>query len=62
MLENLDTFVNLDSLYIGKNKITKIQNLDMLTNLTVLSMQVSFQPTLKQQTTFIGFNFNKYKS
>ena len=32
--------VNLDSLYIGKNKIPKIQGLDSFTNLTILSMQV----------------------
>lgn len=27
-------------MFLGKNKITKLQNLDALTNLTVLSMQV----------------------
>jgi len=30
-IENLDTLVQLDSLYLGKNKITKIQNLSSLT-------------------------------
>jgi len=39
-IENLDTLVQLDSLYLGKNKITKIQNLSSLTNLTILSLQV----------------------
>lgn len=40
MIENIDTLTNLESLFLGKNKITKLQNLDALTNLTVLSMQV----------------------
>lgn len=39
-IENIDTLTNLQSLFLGKNKITKLQNLDALTNLTVLSMQV----------------------
>lgn len=39
-IENIDTLTNLESLFLGKNKITKLQNLDALTNLTVLSMQV----------------------
>lgn len=39
-IENIDTLANLDSLFLGKNKITKLQNLDALTNLTVLSIQV----------------------
>ncbi|XP_033085408.1 protein phosphatase 1 regulatory subunit 7 isoform X8 [Trachypithecus francoisi] len=38
-IENIDTLTNLESLFLGKNKITKLQNLDALTNLTVLSMQ-----------------------
>uniref|UniRef100_A0A8C4VVB8 Protein phosphatase 1 regulatory subunit 7 n=1 Tax=Gopherus evgoodei TaxID=1825980 RepID=A0A8C4VVB8_9SAUR len=38
-IENIDTLTNLDSLFLGKNKITKLQNLDALTNLTVLSIQ-----------------------
>ncbi|XP_074820326.1 protein phosphatase 1 regulatory subunit 7 isoform X1 [Natator depressus] len=38
-IENTDTLTNLDSLFLGKNKITKLQNLDALTNLTVLSIQ-----------------------
>jgi len=40
VIENLDTLVQLDSLYFGKNKITKIQNLSSLTQLTILSLQV----------------------
>lgn len=39
-IENIDTLAQLDSLFLGKNKITKLQNLDALTNLTVLSIQV----------------------
>ena len=39
-IENIDTLTSLGSLCLGKNKITKLQNLDALTNLTVLSMQV----------------------
>lgn len=39
-IENIDTLTNLDSLFLGKNKITKLQNLDALSNLTVLSIQV----------------------
>lgn len=39
-IENIDALSNLDSLFLGKNKITKLQNLDALTNLTVLSIQV----------------------
>lgn len=39
-IENIDTLAHLDSLFLGKNKITKLQNLDALTNLTVLSIQV----------------------
>lgn len=40
VIENIDALANLDSLFLGKNKITKLQNLDALTNLTVLSIQV----------------------
>jgi len=40
VIENIDTLVQLDSLYLGKNKITQIQNLSSLTQLTVLSLQV----------------------
>lgn len=39
-IENIDTLTSLESLFLGKNKITKLQNLDALSNLTVLSMQV----------------------
>jgi len=40
VIENLDALVQLDSLYLGKNKITQIQNLSSLTRLTILSLQV----------------------
>jgi len=40
VIENLDTLVQLDSLYLGKNKITQIQSLSSLTQLTILSLQV----------------------
>ena len=39
-IENIDTLTSLESLFLGKNKITKLQNLDALSNLRVLSMQV----------------------
>ena len=39
-LENLDTFTKLTSLYIGKNKITALQNLGALSSPTILSIQV----------------------
>lgn len=42
-IENIDTLTNLESLFLGKNKITKLQNLDALSNLRVLSMQVPLQ-------------------
>jgi hypothetical protein len=40
VIENLEGLNNLKCLYLGKNKITKIQNLDSLKNLEVLSLQV----------------------
>jgi len=40
VIENLDALVQLDSLYLGKNKISKIQNLSSLTQLSILSLQV----------------------
>lgn len=43
-IENIDTLTSLDSLFLGKNKITKLQNLDALSNLRVLSMQVLLKP------------------
>lgn len=39
-MENLETLVNLQELYIGKNKITKLAGLGTLTELTLLSIQV----------------------
>ena len=46
-IENIDSLVKLDSLFLGKNKITAIENISSLTNLTVLSLQV-FAFILKQ--------------
>lgn len=40
VIENLDTLSSLQSLFLGTNKITTLQNLDGLHNLTVLSIQV----------------------
>lgn len=40
VIENLDTLSSLQSLFLGTNKITKLQNLEGLHNLTVLSIQV----------------------
>lgn len=40
VIENLDTLASLQSLFLGTNKITKLQNLEGLHNLTVLSIQV----------------------
>lgn len=40
VIENLDALTSLQSLFLGTNKITKLQNLDGLHNLTVLSIQV----------------------
>lgn len=41
VIENLDSLTSLQSLFLGTNKITRLQNLDALHNLTVLSIQVS---------------------
>lgn len=41
MIENLDGLTNLKSIFLGKNKITKLQNLDSLINLEILGVQVS---------------------
>jgi Leucine-rich repeat (LRR) protein len=40
VIENLEGLENLKCLYLGKNKITKIQNLDSLKKLETLSLQV----------------------
>lgn len=40
VIENLDALASLQSLFLGTNKITQLQNLDGLHNLTVLSIQV----------------------
>lgn len=39
-IENIETLTGLQSLYLGKNKIGKIENLEMCTDLKVLSIQV----------------------
>lgn len=49
-IENIDTLTSLESLFLGKNKITKLQNLDALSNLRVLSMQVLLQLCLPHPT------------
>ncbi|EIW83980.1 L domain-like protein [Coniophora puteana RWD-64-598 SS2] len=38
-IENLDSLVNLEELWLGKNKITKLQNLSSLKSLKILSIQ-----------------------
>lgn len=40
VIENLEGLENLKCLYLGKNKITKIQNLESLKMLETLSLQV----------------------
>ncbi|XP_041125610.1 protein phosphatase 1 regulatory subunit 7-like isoform X2 [Polyodon spathula] len=40
VIENIENLSHLDSLFLGTNKITKLQNLDGLASLTVLSIQV----------------------
>lgn len=40
-IENLEPLVNLQSLWMGKNKIVEIEGLTSLNNLTKLSLQVS---------------------
>lgn len=39
-IEGINTLMNLEQLYLGKNKITRLENLDSLVNLKVLSIQV----------------------
>ncbi|XP_041125611.1 protein phosphatase 1 regulatory subunit 7-like isoform X3 [Polyodon spathula] len=39
VIENIENLSHLDSLFLGTNKITKLQNLDGLASLTVLSIQ-----------------------
>lgn len=46
VIENLDTLSSLQSLFLGTNKITRLQNLDGLHNLSVLSIQVVSQQSL----------------
>ena len=38
----MEALVNLEELYLGQNKITKLENLDTLTKVKILSIQVSF--------------------
>lgn len=45
-LENLPVSANLRSLFLGKNKITKIENLEGLTGLQTLSLQSAHSPCL----------------
>ena len=40
VLENLESLTSLQSLFVGKNKIAKLQGLDALVNLRTLSIQV----------------------
>ena len=40
VLEGLETLINLEKLYAGKNKITEISGTHTLTHLTTLSLQV----------------------
>lgn len=40
VVQNLDTLVNLEELYLGKNKIAKLDGMSALTKLTLLSIQV----------------------
>lgn len=40
VIEGLDSLSSLQSLFLGTNKITQLQNLDGLHNLSVLSIQV----------------------
>lgn len=40
----MDRLVNLDQLWLGKNKITNIQNLEHCTKLTKVSIQVCTIP------------------
>ena len=39
-IEGIETLVNLEELFLGQNKITKLENLDTLINLKLLSIQV----------------------
>uniref|UniRef100_UPI00358F8423 protein phosphatase 1 regulatory subunit 7 isoform X8 n=1 Tax=Myxine glutinosa TaxID=7769 RepID=UPI00358F8423 len=39
VLENFEKLLRLEELFLGKNKITKLQNLDYFANLMVLSLQ-----------------------
>lgn len=39
VIENLDQLVNLESLFLGKNKITQLNNLQSLSKLKLLSIQ-----------------------
>lgn len=50
-IENLDALASLQSLFLGTNKITQLQHLEGLHNLTVLSIQVF---TLKSSSTLVG--------
>ena len=53
MIENLDSLSSLQSLFLGTNKITQLQNLDGLHNLTVLSIQVCLSYSCTQKYVII---------
>ena len=53
VIEGISTLTNITSLFIGKNKITKLQGMDSLVNLKCLSLQVSLDTNLKGST-FVG--------
>lgn len=46
VIENLDGLTNLNSIFLGKNRITKLQNMDSLINLKILGVQVSLLMTI----------------
>ena len=46
-IENLDTLTSLEQLWLGKNKITSLDGLSSLTNLTILSIQSNHLTSLE---------------
>lgn len=58
VIENLDTLSSLQSLFLGTNKITKLQNLEGLHSLTVLSIQV-FSHKFSLKTCLSGYKNKK---
>lgn len=47
IIENLDGLTNLEELYLGKNKISRIDNLASLTKLNILSLQCNRLRTIE---------------